>query len=106
MFERPQPHAGFPGAVPEIDMTYMPARRPSPFQLSHFFQADDPYLEIADSLWSCLHAEHLGSVTEEGCAQDLVTASIKRWLTLNGVEGDTEELADKLTQMVGQRMGG
>ena len=107
MFERPtQPHAGFPGTAPDVDMSAMPPRVVMPFQLSHYFQADDPLLEVADRVKACIKAEHEGESWFEGCLQDLVEAAIRAWMRANGVEGDLNQRAYELTMLVGQRMGG
>ena len=97
---RPIPHPGFPGTAPDVDMTVMP------FQLSHYFQADDPMLEVADRVKACIKAEYKGEPYFEGSLQDLVEAAIRAWMRANGVEGDVNERAYELTMLVGQRMGG
>lgn len=106
MFERPIPHPGYPGVAPDVDLTTSPPRVVMPFQLSHFFQADDPLLEVADRLKACTEAEYKGEPWFEGCLQDLVEASIRAWMRANDAPGDVNERAYDLTMLVGQRMGG
>lgn len=57
-----------------------------PFQFSHYFGADDPYLEIADFLRGAMQAEGRSLNGEAGNLEDLAESVIRRWFTLLGVE--------------------
>jgi hypothetical protein len=106
MFERPIPHAGFPGVAPDVDLSTSPPRVVMPFQLSHYFQADDPLLEVADRLKACIEAEYKEPHHLESALQDAVEATIRAWMRANNVTGHVRERAYELTMLVGQRMGG
>jgi len=107
MFERPIPHAGFPGEAPDdLDFSHTPPRVVRPFELRHYFQSDDPMLEVADALKSCIEAEFKGELRLDGCLQDLVTAAIKAWIKVNDIEGDLEKHGQRLTELVGRNMKG
>ena len=106
MFERPIPHAGFPGVAPDVDLSTSPPRVVMPFQLSHYFQADDQLLEVADRFKACIDAEYKGELWLDGCLQDLVEAAIKAWLRVNDIEGDLDAHATRLVELVGRSMKG